>query len=685
MKERLVKHKKILAALSSLAILLAISATVFASYRERRLEEMDVAMSSQETAPVERRTLVESISATGTVVSVMDKDVKADVTGIRVESVSVKVGDVVKAGDVICLLDTSDLEAQLADVRTSLNAVSGKTSVDLSASQRSLQEAEATRNIEAERGDQDIADAWNDYLKALTDLEEAESDYNDAMAATNEKKGEYEYREELLEEAKGRADGISVSTDASGRLELEFSNVKNELASYADKKVGNGMITFEGGMLNNIYIGNPDLPAYLDMGNVKIVGSTARDGEENTAVSSTDTGGDTAHPAGDIGADTVAPAEDTDTSMLEERIDTAGSAPQDASGDEDALLSEIEGLLGKLLEIWSRYVDAKSQEANSMASYEDAQSDYQSLQAEVSEWKQKYNTAKSEESSLKAAYEQAILTADGKLDVYNQQVRSREDTARRNNSTVNSKEDSLAISRLNASTSGLSDKQQIKRYEEQIEECTVTAPIGGVITEMNVEAGDVYAGNVIAVIEDTSDYEIASEIDEYDIGKVKVGQKVVIKTNGTGDLEMEGRVKEIAPRATMGGTGVTYTVVVSMDSYCDELKMDMTAKLSIILESRNNVITVPYNSVQTDEEGGFYIEIVKGTGSGKKAEGAGQDGTAERQTERIAVTKGMESDYYVEITGNGIEEGMEVIVPAVSGGGLDIEELLNNGGPMGGF
>lgn len=643
MKERLGRHKKILAALSAAVILLAISATVFASYRERRLEEMHAAMSSQETVPVERRTLVESISATGTVVSVMNKDVKADVTGIRVESVSVKAGDVVKEGDVICLLDTSDLEMQLADVRTSLNAVSGKTGVDLSASQRSLQEAEATRNIEAERGDQDIADAWNDYLKALTDLEEAESDYHDAMAATNEKRGEYEYREKLLEEAKGRADGISVSTDASGRLELEFSNVKNELASYANKKVGTGTVTFEGGMLNNIYIGNPDLPVYLDMGNVKIVGS----------------------------------------------IDTAGSISQNSSGDEEVVLGEIEGLLGKLLEIWSRYVDVKSQEANSMAGYEDAQSDYQTLQAEVSEWKQKYNTAKSEESSLKAAYEQAILTADGKLDVYNQQVRSREDAVRRNDSTVSSKEDSLQISRLNASASGLSEKQQIKRYEEQIEACTVTAPIGGVITEMNVEAGDVYAGNVIAVIEDTSDYEIASEIDEYDIGRVKVGQKVVIKTNGTGDLEMEGRVKEIAPRATAGTTGVTYTVVISMDSYCDELKMDMTAKLSIILESRNNVITVPYNSVQTDEEGGFYIEIVKGTGSESdrksETEDTGQDGTSVRQTERIAVTKGMESDYYVEITGNGIEEGMEVIVPAVSGGGLDIEELLNNGGPMGGF
>lgn len=147
----------------------------------------------------------------------------------------------------------------------SFNATSGKTNIDLSSSERSLKEAETTRDIEAERADQDAADAWNDYLEALADLEEAENDYNNAIGTTNEKKGEYEYRKELLEEVGGGIEGTPVSTDRSNRLELEFSNVKNELSSYSDMKVGNKVVFLEDGMLSNIYIGNSDLPIYLDM------------------------------------------------------------------------------------------------------------------------------------------------------------------------------------------------------------------------------------------------------------------------------------------------------------------------------------------------------------------------------------------------------------------------------------
>lgn len=313
------------------------------------------------------------------------------------------------------------------------------------------------------------------------------------------------------------------------------------------------------------------------------------------------------------------------------------------------------------------------------------------MQTEVTEWQNKYNTAQQNETTAETAYEQALTTAESKLDAYNQQVRNKEDTIRNNDSTVSNKKDSLETSRLNASTSGLSDKQQIKKYEEQIEECTVTAPMCGVITEINVEAGDTYSGTAIVVIEDTSDYEISAEIEEYDISAVKVGQKVVIKTNGTGDLELDGTVKEIAPRATAGGTGVTYTVTISIDTPCKELKMDMTAKLSIILESKENVLTVPYDSVQEDEEGNFYIEVMN--------EGIKNADTAEEQTgdtdsasdkaavltEKILITKGIESDYYVEIIGKGIEEGLSVIVPVSTEEGSDIMDMINRNGPMGGF
>ncbi|MDE5951167.1 MAG: hypothetical protein K2H12_06290, partial [Acetatifactor sp.] len=54
------------------------------------------------------------------------------------------------------------------------------------------------------------------------------------------------------------------------------------------------------------------------------------------------------------------------------------------------------------------------------------------------------------------------------------------------------------------------------------------------------------------------------------------------------------------------------------------------------------------------------------------------------QTRRIPVTMGIESDYYVEISGEGIEEGLEVIVPKDNS--LDsLNDLMMQMGPMGGF
>ncbi len=228
------------------------------------------------------------------------------------------------------------------------------------------------------------------------------------------------------------------------------------------------------------------------------------------------------------------------------------------------------------------------------------------------------------------------------------------------------------------------------------------------MTAVNLKTGDSYNGGAIVTIEDISSYEVTVEIDEYDISKIKVGQKVVIKTNGTGDLELEGKVISIAPRAS-AGANVTYTVKTSIDTSCEDLRMDMTAKLSIIISSKENVLTVPYAAVQTADDGSFYVEVVdensiaaglpENTG-GETRQPAGEESSVQQgipggrggnpaisnpvPTRRIPVTKGIESDYYVEIYGEGIEEGLEVIVPADDSLD-DLSRLLEQMGPMGGF
>lgn len=632
MRTILMKHKKI--GILILLVIIISLISVFVSRAGNLKKERQNTGLIQETALVEKRTLVDSISASGTVTSIESKDVTANVTGVKVESISVKAGDVVKEGDVICILDSTDIEADLQDAKTSLSATSAKTTVDLTAAERSFNEAQVTRNIEIERSNQDVADAWNDYLMAVTDAEEAEADYNDAINTTNEKRGEYEYRKELLEEAEESLNNASGGNTAqNSQLETEFSNYVNELKGYLEGL--DDKVTVMDGAYDNLYLTNTNLSTYTS---------------QNIVTVNTDALGDT---------------------------------------DSGEISATVDGYLSGLKDIQTRY----QQNVDSESEYQKLQSEYQELSAEVSTWEQKYNSAQTNENSLKTAYEQAITTADSKLDTYNQKVRSKDDTVRNNDSTVSTKEENLKNSQLNATTSGLSDKQQIEQYEEQIAECTVTAPISGVITAVNVEEGANYSGAAIVSIEDISDYEITCEIDEYDISKIQIGQKTIIRTNGTGDKEFEGTVAEIAPRATSGGTNVTYTVGISIDSSCSELRMDMTAKLSIILESKENVLTVPYDAVQEDEKGNFYIEVLAEETEEiteteeiiNPEEEEGVQNTQEVQIEKVIITKGIESDYYVEIKGTGLKEGMKVVVPLSDSEDADVNGMMGGMGPMGGF
>jgi multidrug efflux pump subunit AcrA (membrane-fusion protein) len=312
-----------------------------------------------------------------------------------------------------------------------------------------------------------------------------------------------------------------------------------------------------------------------------------------------------------------------------------------------------------------------------------------------------YNEALAAETAARNEYEAAKTKANNLYDTYAKQQENRDDTERNNNSSVSNSQESLKRTQISASTSGISEKQQVENYQEQLEDCMVKSPISGVITKLNVEAGDTYNGSAIAVIENTDSFEVTAEIDEYDISKIAVGQKAVIKTNGTGDEELDGTVKSIAPRAT-GGSSVTYTVTISIDTPNDDLRMDMTAKVSIIIESQENVLSVPYESVQEDEDGNYYIEVIDTDASqsspivdagaqtaadkaAKPEGGIPQGDVAVSNTRRIYIAKGAESDYYIEIISDEVTEGMEVIVPSSSADGMDAQGMVMIQGPMGGF
>ncbi|MBR6307475.1 MAG: efflux RND transporter periplasmic adaptor subunit [Lachnospiraceae bacterium] len=294
---------------------------------------------------------------------------------------------------------------------------------------------------------------------------------------------------------------------------------------------------------------------------------------------------------------------------------------------------------------------------------------------DVSALLQTYNAAQANEATRLSNYNTILAQYEATETSLNNMKETRDEMKRNSDASVAARQDALSSARIQSNSATTNVESQIDTVKDQIESCTVTAPIDGVITSVSVTEGAQYAGTPIAVIEDTSSYEITAEIDEYDIGAVKKGQKVVIKTNGTGDAELEGVVKSVAPRASMGASGVTYKVVISVLTKNDLLKLDMTAKLSIVLEEAKNTLTVPYDAVETDDDGREYVNVVDG-----------KDENNLPTTHKVYVTTGISSAYYIEILSGDLKEGDEVTVERENTGAFDFNTIFGvNGNETGGM
>lgn len=267
--------------------------------------------------------------------------------------------------------------------------------------------------------------------------------------------------------------------------------------------------------------------------------------------------------------------------------------------------------------------------AEAEANYKSAKATYDSLDSSMSNLESALRNAKTALDNAQATYEYTVSSQQ------NQYEGSR---------------DNLKSARASAGVATQQQENAVDTYQEQIEKGTLKAGISGTVTAINVKQGDTYAGGVIATIQDCSAFVVSAEIDEYDIADVKLGMKAVFKTDATRDEQLQGEVIFISPTPTQG-SNVTYQVKVKINSPTDRLRLGMNAKLNIILRETADVLTVPYDAVQQDENGNDVVYVVTRTESGGITKAA------------VPVTVGVEGDYYVEVTGD-IQEGMEVSMPS---------------------
>ncbi len=236
--------------------------------------------------------------------------------------------------------------------------------------------------------------------------------------------------------------------------------------------------------------------------------------------------------------------------------------------------------------------------------------------------------------------------------------------------------DSVKSSKISAETSLQSAKDEVTKQEKEVQKATILAPADGVVTSVAVKTGDLYKGDTMFIIQDDSGYKVSASVDQYDISDIAQGLSATIKTDTTGDEEMTGQLTFVSPTPksatvtntsstetttnsqTTGDTSGNYPIEVTINNPSDRLRIGMTAKLTIIEQEEKDALTVPDSCVQQDADGSYYVEL---------AEDADGDGYADStDTKKIKVTYGIKTDYYVSISGKGLEEGMYVVEPTDS-------------------
>ena len=388
----------------------------------------------------------------------------------------------------------------------------------------------------------------------------------------------------------------------------------------------------------------------------------------------------------------------SDTNEQTQRTrDSAKRNLEQAGKTRDEDLADVDTNIQDAYDEWQ---SAENNYNESVAAYNEAVAMANSITDKTST---AYTNANSQVNTLKRQMDTDRRTADSRKSSYDRQVSQREDTIKRINDTYQDQVDTYNNTMDSTEDSGKTQQERIDDLQEQIDGTVVKATASGLVTAVNVEVGDTYNGSVIAVIDNVDSFDITTEIDEYDINSIAVGQEVVIKTNATGDEELSGTVKKVSPIATGSTSGdlagnlggldlgsimgssssssfssssnddVTFTVTIALNTPSDKLRIGMTAKLNIVLQKNADVLSVPYNAVQTDDDGAtYYVQKVTGTND---------DGSY--KTKKITVDKGIESDYYTEVINSGLKEGDEVLVPSAEKQNT-LEDMINQSSSMGG-
>lgn len=559
--------------------------------------------------------LLQTVSESGTVKPVKELALNFLTSG-RIKEINVRVGDKVAAGQTLAVLDDSSLQTRKTEAEAALSVaqaslsklLAGAGNATINVSLTSLNQAQvavSSAKIDLDKTKKTVAENIRQAEKALADLESssatsvtpqeqavslAQTAYDNAKK--NGQKSVDNARSSAVLTISDKIITAKIALDNVNTL-LEDEDAKNVLG-VKNSVIINQTKTSRQTALNLVSKAEAAIAlarSASDESSVAVAGQSAK--ELLLAVKQTFDYAYALLEASVVSSDFTQTKLDTYKSMVSTQLTQISAAT-----------GAVEGSLQSL--------------SNAALSYETSLSSANdNLQQAKVNLENARTAARNNLSSLRLSGDQQIAAAQARLDNANKSLAVAQ--AQYENTVAPARSQDVAVAQAQVKQAEAS----LDGINRQISDSILTAPVDGVVNQVNYEAGEQFGlsgGEVVSLLVDNS-FNIEVDISESNISKVKAGDEVEITLDAfPSDLILNGRVSFIEPAQTLIQGVVYYKVKIDFENLNEvrsslslrnlSIKSGMTANVVIMTEKLDKVIQIPARAV-IDKEGQKIVRILR--------------------------------------------------------------------------
>lgn len=241
---------------------------------------------------------------------------------------------------------------------------------------------------------------------------------------------------------------------------------------------------------------------------------------------------------------------------------------------------------------------------------------------------------------------------------------------------------------LSAHASVDSARASLSTDETNLSKASISSPIDGVVLTRSVDPGNAVAASLQAVTlftiaEDLRRLQLKVNVDEADVGRVKVGQQASFTVSAFPTRRFPATITTVSYGSTITDNVVTYVTQLDVANADLSLRPGMTATSTITAVERKDVLLVPNTALRftpakaaaagAKSGGGIMSSMMPRMPSARSKSASG--GTAKQVwvlrngvPEAVNVTPGISDGRMTEITDGALTEGLLVITEQRSNG-----------------